>query len=288
MKKDPEQYRAKKQKLNEEMMALYQREGVNPMASCLPLLAQAPIFFALFSILRGDRARELADQPFYFITRYTDDGLTSLVSQAMWPGWLLIALMAGTMFLSTKQTMASQPTAGGDNPMAQQQKIMLYVMPVFLAVISFNFPLGVLLYWVTTNTWQAVQQWFMLREVKHEVEEGTLAEHPGGEAAGRTGPGKSPKKGKRSKGKGPASGATSSGGAAGGSPSPGATSGKGGKKPGTGKKPDTGSKPDSGGRNGASPSGKGGSKGGEQRPRTNGSGGKQPKRDHLPRRGDRR
>jgi YidC/Oxa1 family membrane protein insertase len=51
-----------------------------------------------------------------------------------------------------------------DNPMAQQQKILLYVMPVFLAVISFQFPLGVLLYWVTTNFWQIVQQAIILRE----------------------------------------------------------------------------------------------------------------------------
>ncbi len=62
MKKDPEQYKAKKQKMNEEMMALYQTEGVNPAASCLPLLAQAPVFFALFSILRGDRANELVGE----------------------------------------------------------------------------------------------------------------------------------------------------------------------------------------------------------------------------------
>jgi YidC/Oxa1 family membrane protein insertase len=194
MKKDPEQYKAKKQKQNEEMMALYQTEGVNPAASCLPLLAQAPVFFALFSILRGDRANELVGQTFYFFTSQAEDGLTSLVSAAGWPGWLLVILMAATMFVSQKQVMARQATAGADNPMAQQQKVLLYVMPVFLAFISFNLPLGVLLYWVTTNAWQAGQQAIMLREVKHEVETGTLAEHPGGEAAA-TRPGKRGKPG---------------------------------------------------------------------------------------------
>ncbi|MEX1178397.1 MAG: YidC/Oxa1 family membrane protein insertase [Nitriliruptor sp.] len=200
MKKDPEQYKAKKQKMNEEMMALYQAEGVNPAASCLPLLAQAPVFFALFSILRGDRASELAGESFYFFTSLVpEEGLTALVSAAGWPGWLLIVTMAATMFVSQKQTMARQTATGGDNPMAQQQKVLLYVMPVFLAVISFNLPLGVLLYWVTTNAWQAVQQWFMLREVEHEVEEGTLGDHRGGEAAKKRsllGKGKAAKNGK--------------------------------------------------------------------------------------------
>jgi YidC/Oxa1 family membrane protein insertase len=206
MKKDPEKYKAKKQKLNEETMALYQAEGVNPAASCLPLLAQAPVFFALFSILRGDRARELANEPFYFFTSFVSDdspwaGLGALVSAAGWPGWVLIVLMAATMFISQKQVMARQDSNGGEpNPMAQQQKILLYVMPVFLGFISLNLPLGVLLYWVTTNLWQAGQQWFMLREVQHEVEEGTLAEHRGGEAARDLRDKKKPGSGPRSKG----------------------------------------------------------------------------------------
>lgn len=190
MRKDPEQYKAKKQKLNEEMMALYQREGANPAASCLPLLAQAPIFLALFYTLR--RSEDLLGAPFYFFTGFVSpdaeaSGLAAFASEASWPGWLLILLMSGTMFLSQKQMMArTAATQGADaNPMAQQQKILLYVMPVFLAVISFQFPLGILLYWVTTNAWQVAQQWIILREVQHEVEEGTLADKPGGGGAAR-------------------------------------------------------------------------------------------------------
>jgi YidC/Oxa1 family membrane protein insertase len=81
MKKDPEQYKAKKQKLNEEMMALYQKEGANPAASCLPLLAQAPIFLALFwtcAIRRGGgRGAE-----FYFFTAVGEGGLEQIVRGA--------------------------------------------------------------------------------------------------------------------------------------------------------------------------------------------------------------
>jgi YidC/Oxa1 family membrane protein insertase len=162
MRRDPEKYRARKQKQQQEMMALYQREGANPAASCLPLLAQAPVFIALFWTLVGEP--ELTGAPFYFFTEASAGGLEKLVSAAGWPGWLLIVLMSGTMFFSQKQMMARNAATMADNPMAQQQKILLYVMPVFLAVISFQFPLGVLLYWVTTNFWQIVQQAIILRE----------------------------------------------------------------------------------------------------------------------------
>jgi YidC/Oxa1 family membrane protein insertase len=162
MRKDPEKYKQRRAKMNEEMMALYQREGANPAASCLPLLAQAPIFLALFWTLRDEA--DLIGAPFYFVTSVADGGLESLVSSAGWPGWLLILLMSGTLFWSQKQMMARNAASMADNPMAQQQKILLYVMPIFLAVISFQFPLGILLYWVTTNFWQIVQQAIILRE----------------------------------------------------------------------------------------------------------------------------
>jgi YidC/Oxa1 family membrane protein insertase len=188
MRKDPEKYKAKKAKLNEEMMALYKEEGANPAASCLPLLAQAPVFIALFWTLRDFDT--LSEEGFYFFLNATDpaqlDGLRTAVSAAGWPGWLLIVLMSGTMFLSQKQMMARTAATGADNPMAQQQKILLYVMPIFLAVISFQFPIGILLYWVTTNFWQVVQQAIILREVQHEVETGELENKPGGGAAKKT------------------------------------------------------------------------------------------------------
>jgi YidC/Oxa1 family membrane protein insertase len=162
MRKDPDKYKSRKQKQQAEMMALYQEEGANPAASCLPLLAQAPVFLALFWTLNGNP--DLTGAPFYFITSVTEGGLEKVVSTAGWPGWMLIVLMSGTMFFSQKQMMARNAATMVDNPMAQQQKILLYVMPLFLAAISFQFPLGILLYWVTTNLWQIVQQAIVLRE----------------------------------------------------------------------------------------------------------------------------
>ncbi|MTV25260.1 YidC/Oxa1 family membrane protein insertase [Nitriliruptoraceae bacterium ZYF776] len=293
MRKDPEQYRARKQKLNTEMMALYQEEKVNPAASCLPLLLQAPIFFALFRVLQGERAAELTNADFYFFTDFISDdsaaqGLGAVVSAAGWPGWLLIVFMAGTMFITQKQMMARQAAAGADNPMAQQQKILLYVMPGILGLVSLQLPLGVLLYWVTTNLFQAVQQWFMLREVKQEVADGTLGQHKGGESA------PSPK-------------------AAGGNrrSNPGASSGSGrgdGSRPGGGDRPasdgpgskgsgskGSGSKGSGSKGSGAKSSGSKGSGKGAGAPGSNGKGAagsdggsSRRKSDHLPRRGDRR
>lgn len=282
MRKDPDKYRAKKQKLNEEMMALYQKEGVNPAASCLPLLAQAPVFIALFWLLRT--SDDVRDQPFYFFTSFIspdspEQGLGALISAAGWPGLLLVGLMIVTMFVMQKQMMARQAAAGTENPMAQQQKILLYVLPVFLGVISWNLPLGVLLYWVTTNAWQGIQQAIMLREVHHEAETGTLADHPGGDAAkgsskpsGKGRDAKSTGKPKGTKETGP----TGAGGSAGGSP-------KGDARP-TPKKGTSGpSKNGKGQRPSKGASGKGG-------PSSNGSRGsgdgraRSGRRDHLPRR----
>ena len=306
MRKDPEKYRAKKQKMNEEMMALYQKEGVNPAASCLPLLAQAPVFIALFWTIRG--MDELADAPFYFFTSFItpgDDGFTglgALVSTAGWPGWLLIVVMSGTMFITQKQMMARTAATGQDNPMAQQQKILLYVMPAFLAVISFQFALGLLLYWVTTNIWQVVQQWIILREVRSETED----DSDGAPRNNRPAPGKG----------GATSGQAKSGGADGSAEKPkgGAGAGK-GKGSGAGGKGKASERPDAEAKGNAAPSDGGdaeveqpgetkpvtgknnGGRRGGSKPNTNGSGPHRPRKPaaerpaaggHLPRRGGKR
>ncbi len=170
LKKDPERYQKLKQQQNEKLMELYKEEGVNPASSCLPLLLQMPIFFALFRVLGDDSVAGLADAKFYFFTAFISEdaayeGLGASVSAAGWPGWLLIVLMAGTMFLTQRQMMARNAAEGAQ---ATQQKVMMYVFPVFLAVISFNFPLAVVLYWVTTNIWQGAQQYVMLRTASEE------------------------------------------------------------------------------------------------------------------------
>ena len=162
MRTDPDKYQRKKQQQQEAMMALYKEHNVNPASSCLPLLAQMPIFFALFHLLR-DRGLmpELSGAPWIGI-----NDLTAQLSQGLGVvGWGAAALAVGmgaTTYLSQRQMQRSNP----GNEMAAQMKMMQYLMPVMLLVFSWNIPAGVLIYWVTTNVWTMGQQWVMFRQVE--------------------------------------------------------------------------------------------------------------------------
>ncbi len=183
MKSDPDKYRELSSKKNEKLQELYREEGVNPAAGCLPLLAQGPIFFALFQVLRDppDFIAALSDADFYLFTP-GPEGLGETASAAGIAGISLLVLVAASMFVSQKQMMsrnAASPGSGGD-AQATQQKVMLYAMPVMMGVFGFNLPIGVLLYWVTTNVWTMGQQWFITRRVDEETDAGPGGRGPGG------------------------------------------------------------------------------------------------------------
>jgi len=156
---DPEKFKEQREKQQGELQSLYKDRGVNPVAGCLPLVAQMPVFFALFNVLRGDgnRIPALQEAPFYLVNRLAD----SAPDGAGIGAFVLIAIMGATTFFSQRQMMANNPTLR-DQP---QQKIMLYAMPVMLTVFGVNFPTGVLLYWVTTNLWTMGQQFVMFRRL---------------------------------------------------------------------------------------------------------------------------
>jgi YidC/Oxa1 family membrane protein insertase len=159
MRKDPEKFRAQRQKQQEEMMKLYREHNVNPAAGCLPLILQMPIFFALFTLLRDDtRIHELGQFGWYLIEHLS----LSPTAEGNVGAYLLVVLMGATTYLSQKQMMDRNP-ASRDQP---QMRIMLYAMPVMLTVFAFQFPVGVLLYWVTTNLWTMGQQWAMFRNIE--------------------------------------------------------------------------------------------------------------------------
>ncbi len=153
MKTDPEKYRDLRQKQQAAMMELYKEHGVNPASGCLPLIAQMPIFFALFQVLRSSES--LNGAPFYLLP-----DLAQTVNQAGPSAWFLVFLMGLTTYFSSRQMMAATPTTGQQ---AQQQKIMLYAMPAVLTFFSLNLYIGVLVYWVTTNVWTIGQQFVMFR-----------------------------------------------------------------------------------------------------------------------------
>ncbi|CAN5393237.1 hypothetical protein BH23ACT9_BH23ACT9_17730 [soil metagenome] len=172
MKTDPERYKKLKEKQREAQMALYSEHKVNPVGGCLPLLLQMPIFLALFQVLQSDEelAVELGNASFLGFQSLTDTaqsiltgGAGGFVLTAAISAVVLIVLQVGTTFWSQKQMMARNTQAASEQ--AQAQKIMLYVMPGFLGVLSYSFPIGVVLYWVTTNFWTMGQQAVIFRGV---------------------------------------------------------------------------------------------------------------------------
>jgi YidC/Oxa1 family membrane protein insertase len=134
----------RKKKMNEEVMAVYSREGINPMGSCIPMLFQMPIWWALWRVLNG--AIELRHAPWIW---WIHD------LSAKDPYYILPIAMTITMYLTTKMT--PQTTAD-----PSQQKMMQF-MPLFMGVIFFRLSSGLNLYMFTSNLVGMAQQWYLNR-----------------------------------------------------------------------------------------------------------------------------
>jgi YidC/Oxa1 family membrane protein insertase len=177
-KSDPES----RQKMTQETMDLYKRTGSNPFSSCLPILLQSPFFFALFQVLNNlPHVATGAHQPIGPITpevasviekstifgaqlSSTFVGTSDLNVKILTA--VLIVLMSASTFTTQRQLMRkNMPDAALDNPYMKQQKIILYLMPIFFAISGINFPIGVLLYWLTTNVWSMGQQFYVIRRM---------------------------------------------------------------------------------------------------------------------------
>jgi YidC/Oxa1 family membrane protein insertase len=173
-------YAGDREKQSQELMKLYSETGTNPFSSCLPILAQAPIFFALYTVLQGiakpfaegvftwDQYKDLLliaheakilDVPLYATFLNADEtinpGNTRIFAVVM------VILMTVTMFITQRQLIVKNIAA--DNPIVQQQKVLLYVFPLLFAVGGVGFPIGVLVYWLTTNLWSMGQQFYVIR-----------------------------------------------------------------------------------------------------------------------------
>ena len=177
-KNDPES----RQAMTQETMDLYKREGTNPFSSCLPILAQSPFFFGLFQVLNGLQkiadgskdsvgpiSKEVAAQAesaSIFGAQLSDKfiGADSLSTQIV--TLVLIVLMSATTFTTQRQLMTkNMPASALDNPFAKQQKMLMYILPLVFAVSGVNFPIGVLIYWFTTNVWSMCQQFYVIRRM---------------------------------------------------------------------------------------------------------------------------
>ncbi|GAA4425550.1 membrane protein insertase YidC [Georgenia halophila] len=176
---------ASRQKMQQEMMALYREHGTSPFASCLPILLQMPIFFALFRVLhslgplsRGEYGNGERDSIGPLTQQLAIDAETSTlfgapISQTFLNSDLtsvkivtvfLIVVMSATSFLTQRQlTMKNMPQSALDNPMARQQKMLMYLLPLIFAFTGVNFPIGVLIYWCISNLWSMGQQFYTIR-----------------------------------------------------------------------------------------------------------------------------
>src|SRR5215211_3714596 len=145
IKQIQERYKGDRQRMNQEIMAFYQREKVNPLGSCLPLVLQLPFFISLFALLQSTSFQhDIADNPsFLFI-----NDLAHKVTEPVVLG-VLIVLYVGT------QLAASSVTAFSADP--TQRRIML-ALPFVFVVFVINFPAGLIVYWITTNVWTIGQQ----------------------------------------------------------------------------------------------------------------------------------
>jgi YidC/Oxa1 family membrane protein insertase len=188
-----EKYKGDRETLQREMMELYRREKANPLMGCLPIFLQIPVFLGLFHVLRIiDPTREdykLAMVSEYFwkaseyegaaqakifgapITAQFGDGADRLAALgASSPmavkivAAALIATMVITTYVTQRQMIArSGPTA--DPQQAMIQKLMLYGVPASLLVSGAIFPIGVVIYWVTTNLFSMGQQFYVLKKM---------------------------------------------------------------------------------------------------------------------------
>src|SRR3954447_26928349 len=166
-----------RERLAQETMKLYRDSKTNPLASCLPLIIQMPFFLGLFrlidqaakngqgrGLLTDAQARELRDAEILGVkisasfTSADGDHRVQIFAA------ILVIAMTLTTFLAQRPLMSkNMPADALSGPYAQQQKLLLYVLPLVFAVGGIAFPIGVLLYWTTSNLWTMGQQFYVIR-----------------------------------------------------------------------------------------------------------------------------
>jgi YidC/Oxa1 family membrane protein insertase len=179
-------YKNDKQRLNEETMKFYKENGINPLGGCLPLIAQLPLFWALFYNLRAISEWQPGQKPKYGLTvPVVESALhahifgVSLADKFLFPihgeTWsqrivilVFVAISASTTYLTVRQSskrgMMQQGPVDPDNPAANMQKYMMYIAP-FFALTGLYWQFGLVIYWVTTNVWTLGQQHILFRNL---------------------------------------------------------------------------------------------------------------------------
>lgn len=174
-----------RQAMAQEQMAMYKKHGTNPFSACLPMLIQMPFFFALFQVLssissKAVEGKGVGAMSHEQVVQFDSSSIfgaplsASLLHGSPAGGegavWILsivmILAMTASQFITQKQIMAKNMSAEAmASPFMRQQKMMLYILPVVFGVGGINFPIGVLIYWTTTNLWTMAQQFFVIRRM---------------------------------------------------------------------------------------------------------------------------
>ncbi|MFF8380303.1 membrane protein insertase YidC [Streptomyces sp. NPDC015661] len=184
MKAIQERYKSDKQRQSEEMMKLYKETGTNPLSSCLPILAQSPFFFALYHVLSAiangetigvinQSLLESARQAHIFgaplAAKFTDSAaeaqaLGASITDVRVVTAIMIIMMSASQFFTQRQLMMKNVDLSVKTPYMQQQKMLMYIFPLIFAGMGINFPVGVLVYWLTTNVWTMGQQMYVINQ----------------------------------------------------------------------------------------------------------------------------
>jgi YidC/Oxa1 family membrane protein insertase len=188
MKELQAKYKDDRQRLNQEMMKLYQEHKVNPFASCLPLLAQLPVFISLFYLLRQDLRHEVCPEinaagisnpkpcgestasEFLFIPDITDKATGAVLVT------LLVLYVGSQLASSVLMSVSADP----------RQRYIFMALPFIFIPFILSFPAGLLVYWITTNVWTIVQQ-FIVRKTVGPVRPATATADSGGGGGGLLG-----------------------------------------------------------------------------------------------------
>ncbi|MFT2817405.1 membrane protein insertase YidC [Leifsonia sp. A12D58] len=192
LKKIQDKYKGKKDQFSREAMSretmeLYKRTGTNPLSSCLPLLLQMPIFFALFSVLNDAQHAKAGVGPLNdtlaesfgnatFLGAPLHDSFASqwtlmtagqpFNASVMVLAATMVVLMTASQFITQLQIVSKNMSPETKaSPMFKQQRIMLYLLPLVFAFSGVAFPLGVMFYWLTTNIWTMCQQFLVIRNM---------------------------------------------------------------------------------------------------------------------------
>ncbi|MGD8148750.1 membrane protein insertase YidC [Ornithinimicrobium sp. Y1694] len=173
---------ASQKAFQEETFGLYKEAGANPFGACLPILIQMPFFFALFRLLNTAKAvsegraeplglfnHELASKMAnsdIFGANLTSTFLHDQDASAKILSLVLIIVMSVTQFITSHQLMRQNMSPEALNsPMARQQQMLIYILPVVFAVTGVNFPVALLIYWTVSNFWTMGQQFFVIRNM---------------------------------------------------------------------------------------------------------------------------